>query len=82
MRIDRLTVTVKEAMQPEHSKSKLAKPPSKSQIVPDQNFITQNTADLKLMLESIPEEALNYDMDIFEKDLKEVLNSAEGQEDP
>ena len=34
------------------------------------------------MLESIPEETLNYDKDVFEKDFKEVLNSVEVEKDP
>ena len=52
-----------------------------NKIIPDTDFLTQNTADLKAMLETIPEEALNYEEDIFEKDFKVVLNSFEGQEE-
>ena len=48
-------------------------------ITPDNNFLTINTADLKLMLEAIPKEALEYDEDAFEKDFKLVLNSGEQQ---
>ena len=44
-----------------------------AKIIPDTDFITMNTADLELLLEAIPEEALNYDEDIFEKDFKEIL---------
>ena len=44
-------------------------------IVPDQNFLTQNTADLKAWLEAIPKEAFIYEEDLFEKDFKEILNS-------
>ena len=44
-------------------------------IIPDTDFITMNTADLKLMLEAIPEEVLNYEEDVFEKDFQIVLNS-------
>ena len=46
-----------------------------AKIIPDTDFITMNTADLKLMLEAIPAEVLNYEEDVFEKDFKEVLNS-------
>ena len=42
-------------------------------LVPDQQFLTSNISELKAMLESILEEALNYDKDTFEMDLKEVL---------
>ena len=49
-------------------------------IVPDQDFLTQNTADLKAMLEGIPKEALPYEEDVFEKDFKLVLNSEEKEE--
>ena len=44
-------------------------------IVPDPNFITQNTADLKAQLEAIPKEALEFEEDVFENDFKLVLNS-------
>ena len=44
-------------------------------IVPDQDFLTQNTADLKTMLDAIPNESLEYEVDVFEKGFKEVLNS-------
>ena len=46
-------------------------------IIPDKDFLTQNTADLKAMLEAIPKEALSYQEDIFEKDFKEVLSSVD-----
>ena len=49
-------------------------------IVPDTEFLT-NTADLKTMLEAIPEEAFNYEEDTFEKDFKVVLNSQKGHEE-
>ena len=52
-----------------------------NKIIPDTDFLTKNTADLKAMLETIPEEALNYEEDIFEKDFKVVLNSFEAQEE-
>ena len=45
-----------------------------TKIMQDTDFITGNTADLKVMLETIPEEGLNYDEDILEKDFKVVLN--------
>ena len=48
-------------------------------IIPDNSFLTKNTADLKLMLETIPIEALEYDEDAFEMDFKLVLNSGEKQ---
>ena len=51
-----------------------------NKIIPDSDFLTQNTADLKAMLETIPEEALNFDEDIFEKDFKVVLNSVKEQD--
>ena len=44
-------------------------------IVPDIEFLTQNTADLKAILEAIPKEALEFEEDVFEKDFKLVLNS-------
>ena len=44
-------------------------------VVPDQNVIAQNTAELKAMLEAIPKEALEYEEDVFEKDFKLVLSS-------
>ena len=77
MRIERMTATIKEFLNPKQVKFKLPEDSVKAEIIPDQNFITQNTAELNLMLESIPQEVLNYDEDIFEKDFKEVLNSAE-----
>ena len=40
---------------------------SVTKIIPDTDFITKNTADLKAMLETIPKEALNYEEDIFKK---------------
>ena len=46
-------------------------------IIPDQEFLTQNTADLKARLEAIPKDTLIYQEDIFEKDFKEVLNSVD-----
>ena len=49
--------------------------PKGAKIIPVTDFITMNTAYLKLLLEAIPEEALNYDEDIFEKDFKEILKS-------
>ena len=54
---------------------------SEGSIFPDTDFITMNTADLKLMLETIPEEVLNYDEDVFEKDFKTVLNSEKVEEE-
>ena len=51
-------------------------------IVPDQNFITQNTADLKAWLDAIPKEALEYGEDVFEKDFKLVLSSEKEEESP
>ena len=50
-------------------------------ITPDQDFLTKNTADLKIMLEGIPKEALWYEEDVFEKDFKEVLNSVENNQE-
>ena len=44
-------------------------------VIPDQEFLTKNTCELKAMLEAIPEEALNYNEDTFEKDIKRVLGS-------
>ena len=44
-------------------------------ILPDQDFLTKNTADLKAMLEAIPESSLTFEEDTFEKDFKLVLNS-------
>ena len=52
-----------------------------TKIIPDTDFITKNTADLKTMLETIPEEDLNFEEDTFEKDFKIVLNSYKGQEE-
>ena len=34
-----------------------------------------NTADLKSILKNIPIESLHYEVDVFEKDFKEILNS-------
>ena len=34
-------------------------------IIPDPNFITQNTADLKASLEAIPKESLEYEEDVW-----------------
>ena len=45
-----------------------------TKIIRDTDFITKNTADLKVMLETITEDALNYDDDIVEKYFKVVLN--------
>ena len=53
----------------------------KAEVIPDENFLTQNTADLKALLESIPQEILNYDEDVFEKDFKEILNSTQEEYD-
>ena len=41
-------------------------------ILPDQDFLTKNTAELKEMLEAIPKEALCYEENVFEKDFKLV----------
>ena len=49
-------------------------------ILPDHDFLTKNTADLKAMLESIPKEALFYEEDVFEKDFKLVLNSVKEEQ--
>ena len=46
-------------------------------IDPDLDFLTKNTADLKVMLEAIPKNKLLYDEDAFEKDFKLILNSVE-----
>ena len=81
MRIERMSAAVRDVLYPEPDIIKLPQDSSKSEIVPDQNFITQNTADLKALLDSIPEEALNYDEEVFEKDFKEVLNSADVEYD-
>ena len=52
-----------------------------NKIIPDSDFLTQNTTDLKAMLATIPEEALNFEEDIFEKDFKDVLNSFKEEEE-
>ena len=49
------------------------------QILPDKDFLTKNTADLKLMLEAIPQDTLAYDEDTFEKDFKLILNSVKNE---
>ena len=41
----------------------------------------KNTAHLKTMLETIPESALSFEEDTFEKDLDIVLKSYKGQEE-
>ena len=51
-------------------------------ISPHCDFLTQNTVDLKAMLEAIPKETLEYDVDVFEKDFKEVLNSEKNRTFP
>ena len=49
-------------------------------IVPDQDFLTNNTADLKAQLEAIPKEDLFYEEDVFEKDFKLILNAEKKEE--
>ena len=53
-----------------------------TKIYPDQDFLTKNTADLKSMLESIPSELLWFDENVFEKDIKTVLNSVKTEPEP
>ena len=49
-------------------------------IIPDQDFFTNNTAELKELIEAIPNVALCYEENVFEKDFKLVLNFVkEGQ---
>ena len=51
-------------------------------ILPDLHFLTKNTADLKLMLESIPEKHLWFEENVFEKDFKLVMNSVKSEPEP
>ena len=50
-------------------------------IPPYQDFLTKNTADLNSMLETIPENLLYIEEDVFEKDFKQVLHSVEYEPD-
>ena len=50
-------------------------------IVPDKDFLTMNTADLKASLDAIYKEAIPYEQDVFEKDFKLILNSENNDEE-
>ena len=50
-------------------------------IVPDQEFLTSNTSDLKAMLGAIPLEALIYEENVFEKDFMTILNCEKKEEE-
>ena len=54
----------------------------KVEILPDPTFMTQNTADLKAMLESLNEKCISNEKDVFNLDFNEVLNSAPKEESP
>jgi hypothetical protein len=43
-------------------------------IVPDNEFLTQNTKDLKEMLEALPQDAFYTGVDEFEDDFNDILN--------
>ena len=58
-----------------HYGDNATKTDNKTEIFPDVSFMTQNTADLKILLDSIQQEQLPYEPDVFEKDFLEILNS-------
>ena len=51
-------------------------------IVPDNEFLTQNTKDLKEMLEALPQDVLYTGPDEFEDDFNDILNEKVDKESP
>ena len=54
----------------------------KVEILPDPTFMTQNTADLKAMLESLNKKGIPNEQEVFNLDFKEVLDSTPKEESP